>query len=149
MAVITAHGTMDSAIDALKSGAFDFVTKPVELRVLLREVHDAVGVLADRQFLLPESPDLVILDLAMHGLHGIAVATADSTTTLPLSTQSQAASRASSDVTTPSTSAMNAAAENMASGRSRKRRSITSVSRSARTFPTRDIPYLLRPKRRA
>ncbi|HUX05423.1 MAG TPA: HAMP domain-containing sensor histidine kinase [Acidimicrobiales bacterium] len=40
----------------------DFLdTRPVELRVLLREVHDAVGVLADRQFLLPESPDLVIL----------------------------------------------------------------------------------------
>ena len=40
----------------------DFLdTRPVELRVLLREVHDAVGVLADREFLLPESPDLVIL----------------------------------------------------------------------------------------
>jgi len=42
VAVITAHGTMDSAIDALKSGAFDFVTKPVELRVLRELVESAL-----------------------------------------------------------------------------------------------------------
>lgn len=34
IAVITAHGSMDMAIEALKSGAFDFVSKPVKLRVL-------------------------------------------------------------------------------------------------------------------
>lgn len=31
VAVITAHGSMDSAIDALKRGAFDFLNKPIEL----------------------------------------------------------------------------------------------------------------------
>jgi len=34
VAVITAHGNMEIAIEALKRGAFDFVTKPVDLTVL-------------------------------------------------------------------------------------------------------------------
>lgn len=34
VAVITAHGTMDSAITALKRGAFDFVSKPIDLQML-------------------------------------------------------------------------------------------------------------------
>ncbi|MEW5250873.1 sigma-54-dependent transcriptional regulator [Microbulbifer sp. 2201CG32-9] len=34
VAVITAHGNMDTAISALKCGAFDFVTKPVNLEQL-------------------------------------------------------------------------------------------------------------------
>ncbi len=34
IAVITAHGNMDLAVQALKSGAFDFVSKPIKLRVL-------------------------------------------------------------------------------------------------------------------
>ena len=48
VAVITAHGNMESAVQALKSGAFDFVSKPVDLHMLrslvaaalrLRDVH--------------------------------------------------------------------------------------------------------------
>lgn len=34
VAMITAHGNMESAIEALKAGAFDFVNKPVDLQVL-------------------------------------------------------------------------------------------------------------------
>ncbi|NOR20729.1 MAG: response regulator, partial [Xanthomonadales bacterium] len=34
VAVITAYGSMDSAVEALKAGAFDFVSKPVELNAL-------------------------------------------------------------------------------------------------------------------
>lgn len=34
VAVITAHGTMDCAITALKRGAFDFVSKPIDLNIL-------------------------------------------------------------------------------------------------------------------
>jgi two-component system, NtrC family, response regulator PilR len=37
VAMITAHGNMNSAIEALKAGAFDFLSKPVELQ-LLREL---------------------------------------------------------------------------------------------------------------
>ncbi|SDK80432.1 sigma-54-dependent transcriptional regulator [Microbulbifer yueqingensis] len=42
IAVITAHGNMDSAIDALKMGAFDFVSKPVNLERLRRLVELAL-----------------------------------------------------------------------------------------------------------
>ncbi len=42
VAVITAHGNMESAIQALKSGAFDFVSKPVDLNVLRRLVSSAL-----------------------------------------------------------------------------------------------------------
>jgi two-component system response regulator PilR (NtrC family) len=34
VAVITAHGNMESAVKALKAGAFDFVSKPVDLKIL-------------------------------------------------------------------------------------------------------------------
>ncbi|MGE0482820.1 MAG: sigma-54-dependent transcriptional regulator [Gammaproteobacteria bacterium] len=42
VAVITAHGNMESAIAALKSGAFDFVTKPVDLKDLRNLVQQAL-----------------------------------------------------------------------------------------------------------
>ncbi|MEJ2577264.1 MAG: response regulator, partial [Gammaproteobacteria bacterium] len=42
VAVITAHGNMDSAIEALKAGAFDFVSKPVDLPVLRGLVETAL-----------------------------------------------------------------------------------------------------------
>ncbi|MGH8760674.1 MAG: sigma-54-dependent transcriptional regulator, partial [Burkholderiales bacterium] len=42
VAVITAHGTMEAAIEALKSGAFDFVSKPVDLGVLRSLVTTAL-----------------------------------------------------------------------------------------------------------
>lgn len=42
VAVITAHGNMDLAVQALKSGAFDFVSKPVKLRVLRELVAAAL-----------------------------------------------------------------------------------------------------------
>jgi two-component system response regulator PilR (NtrC family) len=40
IAMITAHGNMESAVEALKAGAFDFVSKPVNLN-LLRQLVDA------------------------------------------------------------------------------------------------------------
>jgi two-component system, NtrC family, response regulator PilR len=42
VAVITAHGNMEAAISALKTGAFDFVSKPVELQVLRNLVNTAL-----------------------------------------------------------------------------------------------------------
>ncbi|HEC17673.1 MAG TPA: sigma-54-dependent Fis family transcriptional regulator [Sedimenticola sp.] len=42
VAMITAHGNMESAIQALKAGAFDFVSKPVDLQVLRRLVEAAL-----------------------------------------------------------------------------------------------------------
>lgn len=42
VAVITAHGNVDLAVQALKSGAFDFVSKPLKLRVLRDLVSSAL-----------------------------------------------------------------------------------------------------------
>ena len=42
VAVITAHGSTETAIDALKSGAFDFVSKPVDLMKLRTLVQSAL-----------------------------------------------------------------------------------------------------------
>ena len=42
VAVITAHGSTETAITALKSGAFDFVSKPVDIRKLREMVKTAL-----------------------------------------------------------------------------------------------------------
>ncbi len=42
VAVITAHGNMETAVKALKLGAFDFVSKPVDLAVLRKLVGSAL-----------------------------------------------------------------------------------------------------------
>lgn len=42
VAVITAHGSMDIAIKAMKKGAFDFLTKPVDLAALRQIVSNAL-----------------------------------------------------------------------------------------------------------
>ena len=42
VAVITAHGSMDIAIKAMKKGAFDFLSKPVDLSVLRQLVNHAL-----------------------------------------------------------------------------------------------------------
>lgn len=42
VAVITAHGSMDAAVRALKMGAFDFVSKPIDLGILRKLVDSAL-----------------------------------------------------------------------------------------------------------
>ena len=42
VAVITAHGHVDAAVQAMKRGAFDFVSKPVDLNLLRRLVTQAM-----------------------------------------------------------------------------------------------------------
>ena len=44
MAIITAHGNVETAVRALKSGAFDFVTKPLDLGELRRLVMRALKI---------------------------------------------------------------------------------------------------------
>jgi DNA-binding NtrC family response regulator len=40
--LITAHGTIDLAVNTMKKGAYTFLTKPVDLNVLLTTVRDAI-----------------------------------------------------------------------------------------------------------
>jgi two-component system, NtrC family, response regulator PilR len=48
VAVITAHGNIDIAVQALKLGAFDFVSKPVKLRVLRDLVATALKLSSEK-----------------------------------------------------------------------------------------------------
>ena len=49
VAMITAHGNMESAVLALKAGAFDFVSKPVDLQILRRLVEAALKLRQPKQ----------------------------------------------------------------------------------------------------
>jgi two-component system, NtrC family, response regulator PilR len=44
VAMITAYGSMDAAIAALKAGAFDFVSKPVDLQMLRNLINSALAL---------------------------------------------------------------------------------------------------------
>ena len=57
VAVITAHGNMDAAVDAMKNGAYDFVSKPVDINQLRKLVVQAVTISNSGNKLLEESPD--------------------------------------------------------------------------------------------
>ena len=66
--VFTAHGNMDTAIEAMKSGAYDFITKPVDLEQLRQLVNSALSVttatpaISDQESLIKgRSPTIVDL----------------------------------------------------------------------------------------
>src|SRR5699024_10897345 len=48
VAMITAYGNVDAAVGALKAGAFDFVSKPVDIKVLRQLVQSALKLSATR-----------------------------------------------------------------------------------------------------
>ena len=43
VAVITAHGNMSAAVESMKNGAFDFVSKPVDINLLRKLVTQAIN----------------------------------------------------------------------------------------------------------
>ncbi|MEZ6138507.1 MAG: response regulator [Pirellulaceae bacterium] len=52
--VITAHGTMETAVDAMRRGAFDFISKPVDLNLIREQVIKA----SEHHRLLDENHEL-------------------------------------------------------------------------------------------
>ncbi len=77
VAVITAYGSMDIAIDALKAGAFDFVSKPIELPRLKTLIEQALKVNAqaplsnnsiEQRLMIGESPVMLQLKATLHKL---------------------------------------------------------------------------------
>lgn len=52
--VISGHGTIDAAVDAVKKGAFDFIAKPPDLNRLLITIRNAI----DRSSLIVETKQL-------------------------------------------------------------------------------------------
>ncbi len=61
VAVITAHGNVESAVRALKLGAFDFVSKPLDLGVLRKLVGSAIrlGAPPDEATITRRAPRLL------------------------------------------------------------------------------------------
>ena len=49
VAVITAYGCVETAVEAMKNGAFDFITKPIELDMLRSVVKTAIKLSAMRE----------------------------------------------------------------------------------------------------
>ncbi len=68
VAMITAFGNVEAAVNALKAGAFDFVTKPVDLSVLRRLVQNALDLGEQRRNAQPASNRLVGDSAAMQQL---------------------------------------------------------------------------------
>ncbi len=57
VAMITAHGNMELAIEALKAGAFDFVSKPVDLNDLRALVSSALKLGNKKEHQMNDSPN--------------------------------------------------------------------------------------------
>ncbi|MDN5924455.1 MAG: sigma-54 dependent transcriptional regulator [Xanthomonadales bacterium] len=64
VAMITAYGSVDAAVNALKAGAFDFVSKPVDINMLRRLVHTALNIASSKRD-LPEPLGRLIGDSAV------------------------------------------------------------------------------------
>lgn len=58
VAMISAHGNMDIAIQALKAGAFDFVSKPIDLSQLRQLVSNALHLSSSEQKQKDSSTDI-------------------------------------------------------------------------------------------
>ncbi|HEY3732220.1 MAG TPA: sigma-54 dependent transcriptional regulator [Steroidobacteraceae bacterium] len=74
VAVITAHGNVESAVRALKLGAFDFVSKPLDLGVLRKLVAKAIKLGARRGTPSPisqQGPRLLGQSVAMTALRDL------------------------------------------------------------------------------
>ncbi|MCW8918515.1 MAG: sigma-54 dependent transcriptional regulator [Gammaproteobacteria bacterium] len=61
VAMITAHGKMEIAIEALKAGAFDFLNKPVELQALRELVNSALRLTGNGPRPAPSGSELQLL----------------------------------------------------------------------------------------
>jgi two-component system response regulator PilR (NtrC family) len=61
VAVITAYGNVETAVQALKLGAFDYVSKPVDLNLLRQLVQTALKLTSPPSTALPSTPTSKLL----------------------------------------------------------------------------------------
>ena len=70
--LMTAHGTIDSAVDAMRKGAFDYLTKPLEkdeLLLVLRRAMERTHLVRENRMLHEQLRDRFRLDNIV-GAHG-------------------------------------------------------------------------------
>ncbi len=69
IAIMTGHGSIESAVQAMKMGAYDYVTKPFrveELKLVLQRMAEKVRLVAENQFLR----ERVNAEMELHGIVG-------------------------------------------------------------------------------
>ena len=92
--MITAHGTVDTAVEAMKAGAFDYITKPFEQDELKKVIVKATRARdLERQHLHPaagdgERPPLVGQSAAMRAVYEVISKVADSPSTVLITGES-------------------------------------------------------------
>jgi nitrogen regulation protein NR(I) len=92
--VITAHGSVDSAVAALKAGAFDYITKPFEQEELKKVIakatraHDLERQNVHANFADGDGPPLVGDSPAMRSIYEIVGKVADSPSTVLITGES-------------------------------------------------------------
>ena len=88
--IITAHGTVDSAVEALKLGAYDYITKPFDLIELRAAIEKALLTERARRRNVQEDPqakgkfDLIGITPSMQRVYSLVEKVADSPTTVLL-----------------------------------------------------------------
>ncbi len=89
--ILTAHGTIDSAVEAIKLGAFDFLQKPFDLKELQlfaqkvldhHNLQEEVRMLRQRQIALEGAPDILTRNSLMRQQLDLARQIADSPLTV-------------------------------------------------------------------
>ena len=97
--MVTAHGTVDTAVEAMKVGAFDFVTKPFDADQLRAVMRKAVNTaMADLDAIEPSQPDegesgdgrfgMIGRSKAMREVYAVLEKVADTPTTVLLAGES-------------------------------------------------------------
>jgi two-component system response regulator AtoC len=69
IAIMTGHGSVETAVQAMKLGAYDYITKPFrieELKLLLQRMAEKVNLVAENQFLR----DRVNAEMELSGIVG-------------------------------------------------------------------------------
>ncbi len=69
IAIMTGHGSIETAVQAMRLGAYDYITKPFrveELKLLLQRMVEKVELVAENQFLR----DKVYADMELNGIVG-------------------------------------------------------------------------------
>ncbi len=69
IAIMTGHGSIETAVQAMKLGAYDYITKPFrieELKLLLQRMAEKVNLVAENQFLR----DRVSTEMELNGIVG-------------------------------------------------------------------------------